>query len=77
MFKKWCAMEVEGIEYSRVVGGRDILIKFFFPWGRVSFGVDQNIEIQLEFVAESDFFNKQMQRGQFDSSIWVLHALPL
>jgi hypothetical protein len=52
-------------------------LSLFFVEERVSFGVDQNIETQLEFVAESDFFNKQMQRGQFDSSIWVLHALPL
>jgi hypothetical protein len=52
-------------------------LSLFFLKEGVSFGVDQNIETQLKFVAESDFFNKQMQRGQFDSSIWVLHALPL
>jgi hypothetical protein len=52
-------------------------LSLFFIEERVSFGVDQNIETQLEFVAESDFFNKQMQRGQFDFSIWVFHALPL
>jgi hypothetical protein len=27
-------MEVKGLEYLGVVGGRDILIKYFFPWGR-------------------------------------------
>jgi hypothetical protein len=70
-------MEVEGLEYSEVVGGHDILIKSFFLEEGVSLGVDQSIETQLEFVAESDFSNKQMQRGQFDSSIWVPHALPL
>jgi hypothetical protein len=52
-------------------------LSIFFLEEGVSFGVDQNIKTQLEFVAKSDFFNKQMQKGQFDSSIWVPHALPL